>query len=168
MSKKGSKGVFQKVFIILGGGAFVLFSIAGVFSMMGSNNNSSNEPTVEQQLSQLEMLQQQAEGYELVLAREPENPFVLENLLTLYLQIGDLQKALPLAEKLVSLSPDDPRYQQTLAAIKQGIVQLAQQQELLQQQQQQQQENQNQSNTNTTDVENQSENNNSNNQQTQP
>ena len=167
MSKKGSKGVFQKVFIILGGGAFVLFSIAGVFSMMGSNNNSSNEASVEQQLSQLEMLQQQAEGYELVLAREPENPFVLENLLTLYLQIGDLQKALPLAEKLVSLSPENLRYQQTLAAVKQGIVELAQQQELLQQQQQQQ-ENQNQSNTNTTDVENQSENNNSNNQQTQP
>ena len=150
MATKSSKKIFQQIFIILAGGAFIIFSIAGILNMVVSDNSSSNS-NLEQQTSQQEQLLQQAQGYELVLAKEPENPFALENLLAVYLQLGNLQKALPLAEKLVSLRPQDVRYQETLAAIKQGIVQQSQQQ-------------QDQSNT---EVENQP-NTEENNQQTQP
>ena len=150
MATKSSKKIFQQIFIILAGSAFIIFSIAGILNMVVSDNSSSNN-NLEQQTSQQEQLLQQAQGYELVLAKEPENPFALENLLAIHLQLGNLQKALPLAEKLVSLRPQDVRYQETLAAIKQGIVQQSQQQ-------------QNQSNT---EVENQP-NTEENNQQTQP
>jgi tetratricopeptide (TPR) repeat protein len=126
MTKTTSKKIFQKVFIVLSGMAFLVFSIAGVLKMVTSE--SSNRNQAQQALSPAEQLQQQAEGYELVLAREPDNPFVLQNLLAIYLQLGNLEGGLPLAEKLVALEPENIRYQETLAAIKQGLAQSAENQ----------------------------------------
>ena len=121
MTKSTPKKVFQKVFIALSAMAFVTFSIAGVLRMLTSEASSENQAP--QALSPSEQLQKQAEGYQLVLAKEPDNPFVLQNLLAIYLQLGDLQASLPLAEKLVALPPENVRYQETLAAIKQGLAQ---------------------------------------------
>ena len=127
MTKSSPKKIFQKVFVILSGSAFIIFSIAGVLRMLTSES-SNNRNQEQQALSPAEQLQQQAEGYKLVLAREPDNPFVLQNLLAIYLQLGDLEAGLPLAEKLVVLEPDNIRYQETLAAIKQGLTQSAENQ----------------------------------------
>ena len=124
--KSSPKKIFKKVFVVLSGSAFIIFSIAGVLRMLTSE--SSNQNQAQQTLSPAEQLQQQAEGYELVLAREPDNPFVLQNLLAIYLQLGDLEAGLPLAEKLVTLQPENIRYQETLAAIKQGLAQSAENQ----------------------------------------
>ena len=126
MTKSAPKKIGQKLFVVLSGTAFIIFSVAGVFRMV--NSESSQQNNSPQALSPTEELQKQAEGYELVLAREPDNPFVIQNLLAIYLQLGNLEASLPLAEKLVALEPNNVRYQETLAAIKQGLAQSSQQQ----------------------------------------
>ena len=121
MKKTTSNKIFQRVFVILSGSAFILFSIVGVLRM--STSTSSNQNPVSEELSPEAQLRQQAEGYQSVLAREPDNPFAIEQLLTIHLQLGELELALPLAEKLLSLQPDNVRYQEVVSAIQQGIAQ---------------------------------------------
>ncbi len=117
--KTTPKQIFKQVFVILSGGAFVIFSVAGILRM-GTSETQSTTPEQEE-LSAAQQLQEQAKGYELVLAKEPDNPFAIQNLLSIYLQLGDLNAALPLAEKLVALQPENTRYQETLALIQAGI-----------------------------------------------
>jgi Flp pilus assembly protein TadD len=64
-------------------------------------------------------LQKQAQGYELVLKREPNNQLALQGLVQARLQMNDLQGAVEPMEKLVKLNPDNPQYKALLTAIKQ-------------------------------------------------
>jgi hypothetical protein len=50
---------------------------------------------------------------------EPNNPQFLLGIVLFYKQAVDLEKALPLAERLVQLRPDDPVYRQVLNEIRQ-------------------------------------------------
>lgn len=119
-NKLTPKQIFKKSFAILGGVAFFSASIGGVARMLTNSSNADNSQ--EEQLSPEAQLKQKAEGYELVLAREPENPFVIDNLLSIYVELKDFEKALPLAEKLVALQPENTRYKQNLAVIKRDLA----------------------------------------------
>ncbi len=119
-NKLTPKQIFKKSFAILRGAAFFSASIGGVARMLTNSSNADNSQ--EEQLSPEAQLKQKAEGYELVLAREPENPFVIDNLLSIYVELKDFEKALPLAEKLVALQPENTRYKQNLAVIKRDLA----------------------------------------------
>lgn len=118
--KTSPKKIFRQVFIILSGLSFASFSIIGVIKMLQSPNNA-NQPQQEI-ISPETQLEKEAQGYKLVLEREPDNRFALENLVQLYLRGGDLASALPLMEKLVALEPQNQGYQDALGFIQQGLA----------------------------------------------
>lgn len=64
-------------------------------------------------------LRKAAEGYELVLQREPDNETALKGLLDARLRLGDLAEAVPPLEKLAELNPDEADYWILLAQAKQ-------------------------------------------------
>ena len=121
MAKKTSKQIFKKIFVVLSGSAFIIFSVAGVLRMM-STETAVNNATQQEELSPEALLLKEAEGYKMVLEREPENRFALEKLAEIYLRLNDLNAALPLIEKLNAIQPDNERYKQALAVIKKGLA----------------------------------------------
>lgn len=124
MYKLSSQPIFKKVLIFVGAGSFLFASVGHLADMFTKSSDTNN--TQQEQLSPEEQLKQKAEGFKLVLAREPENTFVIENLLAIYLQLNDLKTALPLAEKLVALQPNNARYEETLATIQKGLAESSQ------------------------------------------
>lgn len=119
--KTSPKSIFRQLFVILSGLSFVYFSIYGVIKMLQAPNNTPSPQ--QEKTSPEQLLEKEAEGYKLVLKREPNNRFALEKLAEIYLKGGDLVSALPVVEKLVALEPENQRYQQALAFIKQGLAQ---------------------------------------------
>lgn len=119
--KTNSKQIIRQIFLILSGLSFASFSIIGVVKMLQSTNNAL--PSQQESISPEEQLEKEAQGYKLVLEREPDNRFALENLVQVYLKGGDLASALPLMEKLVAIEPQNQSYQEALGFIKQGLAQ---------------------------------------------
>lgn len=121
---KGKFGeIFKKVLIIVGGLAFILGSGSTVIKMMIDSPAQQTETTPTETLSPEENLKQQAKGYENVLKNEPNNRFALEQLVKVYLELGNLQAAINPTEKLVKLDPTNQRYQEVLEKIKAGLAQ---------------------------------------------
>ena len=115
MSENSSKNNLQKFLIIISSLAFLGTMIIPMFSMF--NQAPPSSPTTSPQ-SAKNNLQQVAQGYEKVLAQEPENPTALQGLAEVRLKMGDLPGAIAPMEKLVKLYPEEKQLKQLLDAIK--------------------------------------------------
>ncbi|WGV25189.1 tetratricopeptide repeat protein [Halotia branconii] len=102
-----------------------LLSIVSIVSLIGSAGfgvtrlinyaSQSHQPAI---VSTEPSLQQQAQGYELVLQREPNNQVALEKLSLLRLQLKDTKGSGELLEKLVKQYPDRQDYKVLLEQMK--------------------------------------------------
>jgi len=121
-TKTKKKDIFKKAVIIISGLAFFWFSASAVLNMI--TNPQTPEGVGETGIENTapnDQLQQEIEGYELVLENEPDNRFALERLVELNLQRGELDSALEPMEKLVELNPENEQYQEVLGIIEQGV-----------------------------------------------
>lgn len=119
MSQETFAKRFQRIFTIVSALAFAgstIFAIAAVYS---TALKEPNPPVQSEAQIKNAQLAKQAQGYELVLTREPNNQAALQALVQIRLQMNDLQGAVEPMEKLVKLNPDRKDYQTLLAAIKQ-------------------------------------------------
>ena len=123
MAKKNKKETKSKklsriVTLVLGlgfAGSTLAIALSSAFSQGNSSNvaqTNPDAPSIEEQI------QQQVNGYEKVLEREPKNVTALEGLAQIYIQT-DPPKAIPTLEKLVEYYPDQPEYATVLQVIKQ-------------------------------------------------
>ena len=97
-------------------GSSLAIALSSVFSQdnyTASQSQSENAPSSEEQI------QMQVEGYEKVLAREPKNITALEGLTQIYLQTQNIDKAIPLLEKMVEYYPERQEFASILQIIKQ-------------------------------------------------
>ena len=79
---------------------------------------SAFQPTDSQAGMSPELLQQEIEGYQAVLEREPDNRIALSGLVELSLQSGNLAVALEPLERMVELEPEDLNLRLLLAQLK--------------------------------------------------
>jgi thioredoxin-like negative regulator of GroEL len=113
----------QRILVAVFGLAFIGSTGAIVMAGLFSNKNatsptaSNNTPSLEEQA------EIQARGYEKVLEREPENMTALTGLVEIYLQTGNVDKAIPPLEKLVQFYPEQKEFEQILQVIKQQQAQ---------------------------------------------
>lgn len=118
--EKKSKTLSRVVTLVLGlgfAGSTLAIALSSVFSQDNysatDSNNAENAPSIDEQI------QLQVNGYEKVLEREPENITALEGLAQIYLQTGQLKKAIPALEKLVEYYPEQQQYAGILQIVKQ-------------------------------------------------
>ncbi len=108
----------QRILISLFGLAFIgstgIAAIAGLFSKPPAPqaDGTGDAAAVEEQIAVM------VDGYEKVLAREPENPTALQGLAQIHVQTGNTDKAIPHLEKLVKLYPERQELAQLLEGIK--------------------------------------------------
>jgi hypothetical protein len=97
-----------------------MFSFVGstVFAIIPAIQQASQPKPAIASPSAESVLQQQAQGYELVLRREPENQLALEKLSVLRLQLKDSKGSIAPLEKLVKLHPERKDYKVVLEQIK--------------------------------------------------
>ena len=114
MNKKNLQRILISIFGLAFIGSTGIAAIAGLFSkpQTPQANDTGNSPSVEEQIAI------RVSGYEKVLAREPDNPTALEGLAQIYVQTGNMDKAIPPLEKLVKLYPERQELAQLLEGIK--------------------------------------------------
>ena len=94
--------------------------IQAAFNPHGPGHNNTNAATVAEPDRQAE-LEGRANGYELVLEREPHNQAALEGLVEARIGLGDLAGAADPLSRLAELNPQEPRYAVLLAQTKQQL-----------------------------------------------
>jgi tetratricopeptide (TPR) repeat protein len=117
------------VILILAVIVFAGFSIVPIIqgALTSNQPQTATSPTPSQTASSIpnqEQLQKQAEGYELVLQREPDNQTALRGLLEARLGMGDVKGSIAPLEKLVKLNPNETDYAVLLAQAKQQVKDL--------------------------------------------
>ncbi len=116
-----NKKQLQRILVVVFGLAFVGSTGAVIIgSLFRKDTPVANNPVAET-TSPLEQLQAQANGYEKVLAREPNNINALTALVQIRLQTGDLQGAIAPLDKLVAMYPEDPNLLALQVKIKQEL-----------------------------------------------
>lgn len=103
-----------------------ILTVVGLVSFVGSMVfglvNLAQQKQQQPQTSNVSLestLQKQAQGYELVLKREPNNQVALEKLSIARLHLKDTKGAIELMEKLVKLHPERKDYKAVLEQVKQ-------------------------------------------------
>ncbi|PSN10029.1 Tfp pilus assembly protein PilF [filamentous cyanobacterium CCP5] len=102
--------------------AFLSLSLLPLLGSIGNqqSSNPASTPTAgaDQRQTQLE---QEARGYEAVLAREPDNLTALQGLVETRIQLGDLDGVIDPLERLAELNPDQPEYAVLLGQAQQQL-----------------------------------------------
>ncbi|WP_137667262.1 tetratricopeptide repeat protein [Sphaerospermopsis reniformis] len=96
-------------------GSIAFGGISTLLSSLSSTKQQPQQPATESVTTQL---QKQAQGYELVLQREPNNQVALEKLSIIRVKLGEYERAIALIERLVQLYPDRQDYKTVLAEVK--------------------------------------------------
>lgn len=113
--------------LILAVMAFVGFGIFPIIQGALTSNQQQTAANPSQSASPIpnqEQLQRQAEGYELVLQREPDNQTALRGLLEARLGMGDVKGTIAPLEKLAKLNPKETNYAVLLGQAKQQVKDL--------------------------------------------
>ena len=97
---------------------FGSIAFGGISTVLSSAKQQPQQPATESVITQL---QKQAQGYKLVLQREPNNQVALEKLSIIRVRSGDTQGAIALIERLVKLHPDRQDYKTVLAEVKKRV-----------------------------------------------
>lgn len=107
---------------------FALFSVCSFFGMTSFHLFNATVDVVKQPdratatetavASQIDKLKEQEKGLQIVLAREPNNQIVLEQLVQTRYDLNDLQGTKAALEKLIQLFPDRKDYQAKLTQVK--------------------------------------------------
>lgn len=105
-SKSGKKPI-QIFLIVISCFAFIgttFFTLGSLFT----NNSETQETTANEEVESIdEELAKQAEGFEKVLAREPENEFALRGLVETRIQMKDAPGAIAPLEKALEANPEN-------------------------------------------------------------
>ena len=102
------KKLLQRILVVVFGSAFVASTGAVIIgSLLSREPAAANYPAAEP-ANPLEQLKAQADGYEKVLAREPNNLNALYALVQIRLQTGDLQGVIAPLDKLLTMYPEEP------------------------------------------------------------
>ncbi len=96
----GSKRILKVALAVVGPLVLLSFTVLPVLSTFQSSNSTYDQLPAER-------IQHEIEGYEEVLAREPENIFALQGLVRLYLEQGNFQAVIAPLSTLVELNPED-------------------------------------------------------------
>ncbi|MGA7935378.1 MAG: tetratricopeptide repeat protein [Kovacikia sp.] len=120
------KRLIINIVLILAVVAFVGFSLIPLFEVAQKGNQARSvaSPSPSSSASPIaskDQLQKQADGYESVLQREPDNQTALKGLLEAKLGLGDVKGAIPPLEKLAKLNPNETNYTVLLAQAKQQV-----------------------------------------------
>lgn len=106
-----SKNKQRKTFFTVAIGVILLaFVGAPLIPVVVGFFSQASAPSTASPSGDITKLQQQIQGYEKVLQREPNNVNALDNLAQLRLQLGQPAQAIELLERSRKLNPADPRY----------------------------------------------------------
>jgi cytochrome c-type biogenesis protein CcmH/NrfG len=120
MTQSTAQKPLYKAFMLITGFAFIGSSLFGAISLFTNPANQASDATAATQSQDArQQLQKQAQGYEAVLQREPNNQVALEGLVEARLQMNDFKGAIAPLEKLVKLNPDRSDFKTLLAQAKQ-------------------------------------------------
>lgn len=110
--EKRKKKLLAIISVVSFGGSMLFGAVVTIRQAMRTPQAQPETISVE------DSLQQQVEGYELVLQREPENRMALEQLSLLRIRLQDFTGAMEPLEKLISLHPEREDYQVMLDNVK--------------------------------------------------
>jgi Tetratricopeptide repeat len=118
MSKsKLSRNPLRQIWVIVSA-VFFLGSIGiSTWQLYAKSFSSPSSPIPSQESS----LTAEAQGYETVLQREPDNQTALEGLANARIEMQDFSAAIEPLEKLVKLYPDRTDYQAKLVKVKEKV-----------------------------------------------
>ncbi len=105
----------ERAFVLISG----LFFIGSLISSLIPMFTQASQPQAAAPVEQVDPLQEQVKGYQIVLQREPNNQIALEGLAKTYLDMSNPQAAIEPLEKLVKLYPDRADYKTQLDNAKQ-------------------------------------------------
>ncbi|GAA6617112.1 tetratricopeptide repeat protein [Scytonema sp. NUACC26] len=101
--------------------SIICFAGSGIAAVVPALQKATNNEIQQQAESPKASLRQKAQGFELVLQREPENQVALEELVRIHIQLRDAQSAIAPLEKLVRLQPERQEYKALLEHLKKQV-----------------------------------------------